>query len=219
MFLLFWSAKGGSGTTVVAAATALVLSRDAPAVVIDLGGDACAALGIDEGAGAGVMDWLGAPTATAADLFRLAVPATEGLSVVPTGGLPGDCPGVDWSRLAGACASSPAATVLDAGPHLPSTDAHLSATRSFLVVRPCFLALRAAARHHGTGSGVVLVEEPGRALRSADVERALGLPVRASLAWDPAVARAVDAGLLTARLPSGLGRSLRRLATTPASVG
>jgi hypothetical protein len=58
----------------------------------------------------------------------------------------------------------------------------------------------------------VLIREPGRALHAADVERAVGVPVVAELDLDPAVARAVDAGLLAARLPRSLQR---RLAPSP----
>jgi hypothetical protein len=45
MFLC-WSAKGGSGTTVVSAALSLVLSHRRPALLVDLAGDAPAALGM-----------------------------------------------------------------------------------------------------------------------------------------------------------------------------
>jgi hypothetical protein len=38
------------------------------------------------------------------------------------------------------------------------------------------------------------------------------VPVEATVAIDPAIARAVDAGLLAARLPRSLGRDLRRVA-------
>ena len=61
-------------------------------------------------------------------------------------------------------------------------------------------------------TGVILLTEPGRALRRSDIETALNLPVAAELTIDPAVARAVDAGLLTTRLPAGAARSLRSLA-------
>lgn len=59
--------------------------------------------------------------------------------------------------------------------------------------------------------GVVLVTEPGRALTAADVEAVLIAPVLAEIAIDPAVARTIDAGLLTARLPRALARSLTTL--------
>ncbi|MFZ2440837.1 MAG: hypothetical protein WAW51_00670, partial [Ilumatobacteraceae bacterium] len=63
VMFLCWSAKGGSGTTVVSAALALVLSHRRPALLVDLAGDAPAALGIAEPAGPGVADWLASPTA------------------------------------------------------------------------------------------------------------------------------------------------------------
>jgi hypothetical protein len=49
-------------------------------------------------------------------------------------------------------------------------------------------------------------------LRSRDVESALDAPVVATLALDPAVARAVDAGLLAARIPRLIQRELRKAA-------
>ena len=55
---------------------------------------------------------------------------------------------------------------------------------------------------------MVLIDEPGRALRARDVEHALGAPVIAEIGYDPAVARAVDAGLLVARLPRSLVQPL-----------
>ena len=49
---------------------------------------------------------------------------------------------------------------------------------------------------------MILVAEPGRSLRSSDVERAVGAPVVATVSLDPAIARAVDAGLLAALPPA-----------------
>ncbi|MEY3361227.1 MAG: hypothetical protein RL531_946, partial [Actinomycetota bacterium] len=43
--LAIWSPKGGSGTSVVAAACSLVLARTAPARLADLAGDQPAVLG------------------------------------------------------------------------------------------------------------------------------------------------------------------------------
>ena len=80
------------------------------------------------------------------------------------------------------------------------------------MTRACYLALRRAADPPLRPSGVVLVTEPGRALDRTDVEQVVGAPVRAEVAVDPAVARAVDAGLLASRLPRGLERALRRAA-------
>ena len=60
--------------------------------------------------------------------------------------------------------------------------------------------------------GVVLIEEPGRALTHADVERSVRAPIVATVGWDTRVARAVDAGLLATRLPRPLHRALARVA-------
>lgn len=75
--LLCWSAKGGSGTTVIAAALALVLSRTSPTVLADLCGDIPAALGLAEPSGPGIDDWLASPTADTEALRRLTVEVTR----------------------------------------------------------------------------------------------------------------------------------------------
>ena len=87
-----------------------------------------------------------------------------------------------------------------------------AASISLLVVRPCYVALRRALAAPLRPSGVILVSEPGRALGAVDVEDVLDVPVRAEVAVEPSVARAVDAGLLTTRLPRSLERALRRAA-------
>jgi MinD-like ATPase involved in chromosome partitioning or flagellar assembly len=218
MLVLFWSAKGGSGVTVVAAASALVSARHGATVLVDLGGDAHAALGAPDPVGPGVLDWLGAPNGTADGLFRLAAEAADGLRVVGAGSGSDDAIEPDaWQRLASACACTRETVLVDAGRLIPPSAMHEAAARSLLVTRPCFLALRRAARHSALATGAVLLTEPGRALAADDVERALGVPVEAEVAWDPAVARAVDAGLLTSRLPHGLVRQLRNV-TPPAAA-
>jgi hypothetical protein len=58
-------------------------------------------------------------------------------------------------------------------------------------------------------TGIVLVDEPGRSLRAHDVEASLGVPIVATVLVDPAVARAVDAGLLIAHLPAGFRRAMQ----------
>lgn len=72
------------------------------------------------------------------------------------------------------------------------------ADQSLLVVRACYLTLR---RCTGTGiatTGIVLVKEHGRALRTCDVEAALGRPIVAEIPICPNISRASDAGLLQA---------------------
>ncbi len=78
------------------------------------------------------------------------------------------------------------------------------ADRSLLVTRLCFLGLRRAARAPLRPSGVVVIRAAGRALTVVDAEATSGAPVVADLPVDPAVGRAVDAGLFTTRLPRSL---------------
>lgn len=72
----------------------------------------------------------------------------------------------------------------------------------YLVVRgPCYLALSAAvARPDPAPDGIVLVAEPCRSLTARDVTEVTGVPVVAVVEVSDRVARAVDAGLLLARL-------------------
>ena len=79
---------------------------------------------------------------------------------------------------------------------------------SLLVTRGCYLSLRRLLAVPLRPSGVVLVSEPGRALGRRDVEDVVGVSVVAEVAVESGVARAVDAGLLSARLPRGLERAL-----------
>lgn len=80
-----------------------------------------------------------------------------------------------------------------------------------LVTRPCYLALRRAVAEAPPVDGVVLVEEPERSLNRSDVEAVIGRPVVTTIPYDPAVARAVDSGLLSMRVPRSLAQALRQV--------
>jgi MinD-like ATPase involved in chromosome partitioning or flagellar assembly len=219
-----WSVKGGSGTTVVAAALAVLLSRRLPSsdggvLLVDAGGDLGAALGLAEPGGApGLTDWLEAPADVGpGSLDRLVVPVGSGLSLLPRGssrpvGSSSVRPGASAERLLDAMAGRPL-VVVDAGP--PSSfavEVAAASTLSLLVIRPCYLALRRALAAPVRPSGVVVVEEPKRSLDALDIEDVLGVPVQAVVPWSPDIARAVDAGLLGARLPRTLATALRAAA-------
>lgn len=211
-----WSAKGGVGCSVVATSLALTLSRIGHDVLlVDLAGDLPAVLGLAEPDGAGLWDWLTAgPDVPADGLARLEVEAAPRLALVPLGQEPDDPSGVaDRIRvLAGLLAPSSRPVVVDAGLVTGSSPARplvAEARHALVVTRPCFLALKRLGASPVRPTGVVLVEEPGRALDRSDVEEVAGVPVVAAVSFDPAVARAVDAGLLTSRLPRLLERSLR----------
>ncbi|MBX3314467.1 MAG: hypothetical protein KF906_09120 [Actinobacteria bacterium] len=218
MIVACWSVKGGVGTTVVAAGTALSLvERSArPVLLVDLAGDLPSCLGIAEPAGPGVAEWSGAGSDVPADaLDRLTVAAAPGVDLLPRGG--GSIDAARAELLVQLLASSGRVVVVDCG-SLPAVTGGAPAVvasqaeRSVLVVRPCLLGLRRAVEAPLRPSGVVVVREPGRALTAADVASVVGAPVLAELAVDPAVARAVDAGLFAARLPRGFATAVRRVA-------
>jgi hypothetical protein len=191
----------------------LLAAERGPAVAVDLAGDLSDALGLPPPAGPGVGDWLAAAPAPAPGaLRRLAGPAGPHLELIGPGHLGlARLPVTEssWQRLSEELASFSDAVVVDAGGPPPRFVAE-AGVASWLVIRPCYLALRrAAALPQGTATGVVVVNEPGRALSTRDVERTLQLPIVADVPIDPAVARAVDAGLLLGRMPATLARGLR----------
>jgi MinD-like ATPase involved in chromosome partitioning or flagellar assembly len=215
MLVACWSSKGGAGTTVVAATLALLLSRQEPAgaVLADLAGDAPAALGLPEPDGPGLAEWLAAGHDVPADaLVRLEQAAGQRLAVLPRG--VGALETARAEVLTTLLAADPRPVVADCGavPRDAALTVAAGATRSVLVTRACFLALRRALTVPLRPSEVVLLTEPGRSLTRADVEDCVGAPVVAEVAVDPQVARAVDAGLLATRLPRSLAKDLGRAA-------
>ena len=209
MLTLCWAAKGGSGTTVVVAA--IGLSIEPPALLVDLDGDLPSVFGLAEPSLPGVHDWV-LSDATPSRLIDLAIPVVSGVSLVCAGLARAPADAERWQTLGAALGENAATVVVDAGTGSPPGALLNAADRSLLVTRACYLALRRAVTLEVRPSGVVLVEEPGRALRRRDVEAAIDAPVAATIALDPAVARAVDAGLLAARLPRLIQRELRNAA-------
>ncbi len=205
MISVLFAVKGGSGTTVVAACQGVVATT--PTLLVDLGGDVPGALGIAESDGPGVLDWLRSD-ADASRLARLECGVGAALSVLPRGA-PGPVPPDRWAALATALVAERRDVVVDAGTAPPPPDLVSVADRTLLVTRGCYLAVRAAVRARISPSGIVLVLEPGRSLGAREIEAALGVPVVATVLVDPGVARAVDAGLVSSRLPTGMRRALR----------
>ncbi len=200
-----WAAKGGSGTTVVSATMALACPTDA--LLVDLDGELPAVLGLPEPAGQGLSDWLTSDAPPGA-LGDLVVDVDRTTRLIPRGSTPVDRRCSRWPELVDWLATRPF-PVVDAGSAPPPTAFDGEHVRSLLVTRACYLALRRAVAIGRRPDGVVLVAEPGRSLGRAEVECSIGAPVVATVSIDPAIARAVDAGLLTTRLPRVLARELR----------
>jgi MinD-like ATPase involved in chromosome partitioning or flagellar assembly len=213
MLTCCWSSKGGAGTTVVATALArLAAALEGPgALLVDLGGDAGAVLGLPDPDTPGLAGWLRAGEGAPVDaLGRLEVPVAPGLALLPRG--EGPLPGDRAAVLAAVLAADPRRVVADCGTVAghASRAVAAAADRSILVTRPCFLALRRARAGGITPTEIVLVTEPGRSLTRHDIASAVGAPVVATVPFDPAIARAVDAGLMSTRLPRALSRELAR---------
>lgn len=208
MLQVCWSPKGGSGTSVVAAAIAsLAAAGGRDTLLVDLAGDQNAIFGLPRGEGIG--DWFAAPDDVGPEAFRsLEVDVVDRLRLLGRGLAASS----DWEgdRVALAMAfldSRSELVVIDSG-RTPPEGLPLQASTT-VVTRACYLGLRRLTEAPRDGARVVLIEEPGRALARRDVVTAVG-EVDVVIPWDPAVARAVDAGLLATRVPRSL-RPLRRL--------
>ena len=86
------------------------------------------------------------------------------------------------------------------------------------MLRPCYLALRRAVTLANRPNKVIVLNEPDRALTERDIEEVLGVSVAATLDVHPDIARAVDAGLLTARPPRHALRSLHAIVRADEAV-
>jgi hypothetical protein len=200
-----WAAKGGSGTTVVTATLALACSTES--LLVDLDGELPAVLGIERPSGQGIADWL-ASDASARTLDDLAITVDRTTRLIPRGPAPVDPESSRWPELVG-WLDRQRCVFVDAGTRLPPAGLLSGEVRTLLVTRACYVALAKAAAIGCRPDGVVLVAEPWRSLRPFDVERAVGAPVVAIVSHDPSIPRAVDAGLLRARVPRALARELR----------
>jgi MinD-like ATPase involved in chromosome partitioning or flagellar assembly len=222
MVTLCWAAKGGSGTTVTAAVLAMV-ERSAT-LLVDLDGEIPRVLGLPGPDRPGLADWLGSD-APEAHLDDLLIDVDDHLRVLPwrasTASTSLDPLRDPVERFSMAdpdrrqrCLSWLSSRVrerviIDAGTGEPSTDLLKIADTRLLVTRPCYLAVQRALHADAQPTGIALIDEPGHSLSKRDIQRSLGVPVVATLSLDPAISRAVDAGLLTVRLPAGIRRELR----------
>lgn len=223
MITLCHAAKGGSGTTIVACLRAIESSG--PVLLVDLEGDVPGMLGLAEPERPGVVDWL-ASRAPIAHLDDLLIDMTPNAVLLPAHGA-----GSAFAARSSIAAALPerwddiidwftewghdtgGAVVIDAGTTpLPRSFVEQCPNR-WLITRACYLSLRRATRLPVAPTGIVVIDEPGRALRHRDIEASVRAPIIATVPWDIRVARSVDAGLLgNRRLPRAIHRSLSRVA-------
>ena len=212
--LACFGAKGGVGTSVVAAALAITAAkRHGRALLLDLTGDQPDVFGV-QATTPGLDGWLAARGDVALDALEvLEVRAGAEVALLARSRASPPPPAPRVAALLGRCATDRRPVVVDAGvAGSPLCEAAVSASEcTLLVTRACYLSLRRAVESGISPTGVVVVTEPGRALRAGDISDAIAAPVVAELMVDPRVARVVDAGLLASRLPSQLARSLGRV--------
>lgn len=194
--ITFTGAKGGSGTTVTACAAALVLARSGRSVTIvehtrwpevDVSGDVCAVFAV--------------PT----DPDTIALAGSAALT-----------PGIRWARDREQVPDDTDVLIVDRGVrHTWGDGEPHDGELHVLVTRGCYLALRRTVRSSvlADTAGIVLIEEQGRSLGNREVADVLDRPVLTRIPARAAIARAVDAGILAARLPDALARPVRRLLT------
>ncbi|HUQ64257.1 MAG TPA: hypothetical protein VM121_10930 [Acidimicrobiales bacterium] len=225
MLIACWSPKGGSGTSVVSVALGLVLATasNGGALLADLTGDAPAVLGLPEPGGLGLGDWLSADSDVPDDaLERLEIDVAPRLRLLPTGtSMPETArSGTRGTALAEALAVDTRSVVADCGAAADGAGLALAAAAgtSLLVIRPCYLAIRRALAAPIRPSGVVLVAEHDRSLGWRDIEAVLHAPVYAIVPVEPAVARAIDAGLLARRMPRPLTSAMNALVAAVPSL-
>jgi hypothetical protein len=219
MLFSLWSPKGGSGTSVLAAACAAALARRGGCRLADLGGDLPAILGLGADPETGIAEWLATgPDAPADALDRLAVEVAPGLLLIPPGTprlLAPPAAAEAGAALGAALQRAALPCVIDAG-RADQPAARMTvelADVSVVVLRGCYLGLRRAVNAPLTAraSGIAFVDEPGRSLGAAEVRDVLERPVLTRVPVRPAIARAVDAGVVAVRPPEMLLRAASRL--------
>ena len=185
------------------------LGRRTATTLVDLAGDVPAALGVPEPSTPGVGDWLRSRSSEPA-AGRPADPRRRRPLLLPArSDAAARCP--RGERLAVALAVS-RWRGRRRRRHRAATSGTRRSRRPGPARHPFVLPRlrRACASPHSHRGGAGARSRAGR-LRAVDIEHSIGAPVVAQLEIDPAVARAVDAGLLANRLPLGMLRGLRAL--------
>lgn len=227
MFWSFCAPKGGVGTSVVAASVAVESAKNTPTVLVDFGGDVAQILGVDTTDRHGVNDWLAASGDVGVEsLNHLEIEVAPNLVLMPRGSSATHMVPVERAtQLVHGLNSNDRTVIADVGVFSGTADPRsivcVTGDRTTCVIRACYLALAKFKDMTVLVDDVVEIEEPGRALRTIDIEAVVAMEVSARIPYDPAIARLVDAGLLQRRMPRALRRNVRALlrASQPIEVG
>lgn len=225
MVIAVFGMKGGVGVSTVAAMLAVCEAEDRGALLVDLCGDMPATIGLGTTKPQGVTDWVEAiDTAPGDALERIETPATEQLGVLLRGRRVPAASRADL--LVARFEREDRAVIIDCGCLRPAgaldspvellgdlafrTACAQAATTRLLVSRACYLSLRAGAKSPVDPTSVALLSEPHRSLGVDDALAVLDTPVDFDIAVDPVIARLVDSGMLTLKLPRSIKKSLAR---------
>ena len=146
-----------------------------------------AVLGLAEPSGIGVGElFTQNENSSRMALQSIAIQATANLQLISRGATPINA-SANFTELSASLATFDLPVVIDAGCGVVSADLLARASSSLLITRPCYLSLRRAAQLNVAPTGVVLINEHGRALGKRDVESVIGAPVIAEITFDPAI--------------------------------
>lgn len=196
---LFYSSRYGSGTTTAATAYAVTAKRDRPVLYIETGQfpDAGMAIGGGEEAVEGI------PTQLTAGLYYIHAPQATKDQVDEL---------VQRFEFVQQFVGSRAMTVVDTH-HLSERD--LKPDLAWGVVMAKFQDLRTAKRDPNLPRSLIITTAPGWTHSANDVGWDLNRTIAAAVAFDPAVQRSQDAGIIHSRLPRALSDMVAGLELPP----
>ncbi len=202
MITVIYAHKAGQGvTTITATIATLAALAGKRTLLVDTGTDLPAVLGITEPDRPGLGDYLANPNVTLADIVT---PISANLDLIHSGKTATTFDTSTYGLLTGGLGHYDS-VIIDTTPNAHQWTRHADAR--VLVTRPCYLALRNATGQRRPDH-LIVITEPGRALNPSDIEAVTDTPITATVPYDPAIARAVDAGTLTSRPPRNLTRAL-----------
>jgi secretion/DNA translocation related CpaE-like protein len=224
-------ARGGAGTSTLAAALALAAAGRGPAWLVDLdplGGGADAGLGAELSAGARWSDLETLTGRLSPHALRAALPEIEGVAVVAAGGdTASELTAEAVRAVVSAVGRGGGTAALDLGRHpTAARSVALAALDELLLVVPAEVRAMIAARRVAASLGPtaptprVVVRVVLGALPSEDVARGLELPLAGELSDEVTVRAAIQTGEPTALLRNTrLAALCEAILLVPATIG